>query len=435
MKRVFVSVLVAAAVLVGAGPASAGTTVGPVADLTSGCSGQNAEVESAADPLRGITYDVWMGCSGIGFSRSTDGGLSWSKPVNVPGSVGSSFNSWDPAITVAPDGTVYASFMLGHSSQWYPVVAASFDQGQSFTQVTQLVPPDEKNWGDREFLAVGPDGAVYVTYDYGPNRSSVTSLCAPDGSCGFATGDLNVVMQKSTNHGRTFGPMTYVSPGFPASGGDSGPLVVEPNGRIDVLFQDYPITDTTTYAMAPGVEKFTSSTDGGATWSPPVTVGGNVGTMSLAEWWIDGDIALDGAGNLYATWDTQSSTNDIGWLSYSTDHGRHWAAPIQGPLDQQLGPHVMQVVGGPGGTAYVGWLTHANLPGYAMLVRPFSIRSGWLSPPQQISTEYGDPSVWPGDTFGIAALSPTDLVLSWGSATPSVGNKKSDIFAAHVSIH
>ena len=55
MKRVFVAVLVAVAVMVGAGPASAGINVGPIADLTTGCSGQNAEVESATDPLRGIT--------------------------------------------------------------------------------------------------------------------------------------------------------------------------------------------------------------------------------------------------------------------------------------------------------------------------------------------------------------------------------------------
>jgi hypothetical protein len=434
LKTVAAAFVTALVAVLAPAHAAASVTVGPISDLTTSCSGQNAEVESAADPLLGYVYDVWMGCSGIAFSRSTDGGLTWSKPVNVPGSVGSNFNSWDPAITVAPDGTVYAAFMLGHSSQWYPVVAASFDHGRTFTQVAQLVPPDEKNWGDREFIAVGPDGTVYLTYDYGPNRTSVTFLCAADGSCGYATGDVNVVMQKSTDHGKTFGAMTYVSPGFPASGGDSGPLVVEPSGRIDVLFQDYPITDTTTYAMAPGIEEFTSSTDGGATWSPPVKVGAGAGTMSLDEWWIDGDLSADAGGNLYATWDTQSATSDVGWLSYSTDHGRHWSAPIQAPLDQQVGPHIMQSVGGAAGTAYVGWLTHANLPGYAMLLRPFSIKSGWTAPPRQISTEFGDPAVWPGDTFGIAALSPNDLVLSWGSATPSVGNKKSDVFAASVTL-
>src|SRR5205823_461396 len=82
----------------------------------------------------------------------------------------------------------------------------------------------EQNWGDRVFIAVGLDGAVYVTWDYGPSRKTVTYLCDPSGSCGFATGQLNVVMQKSTDRGKSFGPMTYVSPGFPASGGDSAPM-------------------------------------------------------------------------------------------------------------------------------------------------------------------------------------------------------------------
>jgi hypothetical protein len=37
--------------------------------------------------------------------------------------------------------------------------------------------------------------------------------------------------------------------------------------------------------------------------------------MSLDEWWIDGDVAMDAGGNLYAVWDTQGAGNDIGWLS------------------------------------------------------------------------------------------------------------------------
>src|SRR5437660_337818 len=85
--------------------------------------------------------------------------------------------------------------------QWYPVVAASFDHGVTFPQVTSLVPPDAKNWGDRDFIAVGPDGVVYMTWDYGPNRTSVTFICSASGSCAFGTGDLNVVMQKSNDGG------------------------------------------------------------------------------------------------------------------------------------------------------------------------------------------------------------------------------------------
>ena len=160
--------------------------------------------------------------------------------------------------------------------------------------------------------------------------------------------------------------------------------------------------------------------------------------MSLAEWWNDGDIALDGGGNLYATWDTQGTNadgtpSDTGWLAYSTDHGLHWSAPVQAPTDRLDVPHIMQVTGGGSGIAYVGWLSNSNPQGYAEYLRTFSIKSGWLSVPVQVSTEFGDSSIWPGDTFGISTLSPNRVVLSWGSATPTSA-KKSDIFAANVGV-
>lgn len=363
-----------AAALVGPVPAlAAGTTytVGPIRSVSASCSGQNAEVEQAADTRLGYVYETWMGCKGIAFARSTDGGRSFGTPVSLPGSVGSNLNVWDPAVAVAVDGTVYASFMRSKGGQWYPVVAASFDHGMSFRQVSSLVPPDRKNWGDRDFIAVGPDGTVYVTWDYGPERTSVTSICTRGGSCAFATGDLNVVVQKSTDHGKTWSPMSHISPGFPASGGDSAPLLVEPSGRIDVLYQGYKVTNTTTYTLSPAYSYFTSSTDGGRTWSAPVRVGPRAGTMSLAEWWIDGDIGMDSGGNLYATWDTQ-------------------------------------------GTSATG-------------------SRGWLSGPVQISKSFGDPAVWPGDTFGISTLAPGRVALSWGSATPATA-KKSQIFAAAVGV-
>jgi hypothetical protein len=435
-RLAFVAAAVGAAVLFGAGPVSgAGPTytVGPVSDVSASCSGQNAEVEQAVDPKLGYVYEIWMGCQGIGFERSTDGGRTFGPPVVLPGTVGSNFNVWDPAVAVAPDGTVYAAFMRAKNSQWNPVVTASFDHGQTFSQATELVPPDPKNWGDRDFISVGPDGTVYVTWDYGPDRSTVTFLCATNGSCGFATGELNVVVQKSTDQGKTFGPMIHVSPGFPASGGDSAPMVVEPNGRIDLLYQGYHITNTTTFAMDPAFEYFTASTDGGNTWSAPVRLGPNNGTMSLDEWWIDGDIAMDSAGNLYAVWDTQGADNDIGWLSFSTDHGATWSTPTQVPPDQLNVPHVMEVAGGGAGTAYVSFFSSADPRGYADYLRTFSITRGWLAGPVQISPDFGDTAVWPGDTFGISSLSPGNIVLSWGSATGANG-KKSDIFVAPVGV-
>jgi hypothetical protein len=416
---------------------AAGYAVGPISDVSSACSNQNAEVEQAVDPSNpSYVYELWMGCSGIGFARSTNGGASFSAPLTVPGSGGNASKSWDPAIAVDPhSGVVYASFMYSRGGQYYPVVAASTDHGSSFSQVTSLLPPAAKNWGDRDFIAVGPDGAVYLTWDYGPERTSISYVCNAAGSCSFASGDLNVVIQKSTDGGKTFGPMVHVSPGFPASGADSGPLVVQPNGTIDVLYQGYP-TNPTTYALAPANEWFTSSADGGASWSPPVEVGAGAGTMSTAEWWIDGDLGIDSGGNLYATWDVQGtnpagSANDIGLLSYSRDGGATWSTPTVVPADTSDVPHIVEVVGAGPGIAYVGWLSNSGPSGYAEYLRTFSTSSGWLSAPFQVSQQFGASSVWPGDTFGISTESANRVVLSWGSA---VNGKQSEIFAAGVSV-
>src|SRR5215831_7795409 len=57
--------------------------VGPVLEVSRGCQGQNAEVEQAVDYP--YVYEVWMGCRGIGFARSTDGGRTFGHPLRIPG--------------------------------------------------------------------------------------------------------------------------------------------------------------------------------------------------------------------------------------------------------------------------------------------------------------------------------------------------------------
>jgi len=391
------------------------------------------------DPRRGYVYEEWMGCQNrIGFATSADGGRHFGRPVVLAGSQG----AWDPAVAVAPDGTVYAAFMNSTKQHTFPVVEASFDHGHTFPQVRDVVPRKTGNWGDRDFIAVGPDGAVYLTWDYGPSAKAVTYICSPTGSCAFATGDLNVVVQKSTDGGRAWGPIIHVSPGFPASGGDSAPLLVEPSGRIDVEYQGYNITSRTKYTMTPAHSYATSSADGGQTWSPPVRIGPGRLTMSLAEWWIDGDISADAAGNLYATWDTQVAGRDIGWLSYSTDHGQTWSPLQRVTPDTDNATHIVQVTGGRPGVAYIGWLADNPPQGYALYLRPFSIRHGWLSGPVRVSRAFGNPSIWPGDTFGISAQ-PTArwgpwwgwqrVVVSWGSAVSKQPHPDSEDFAAIVT--
>jgi BNR/Asp-box repeat len=428
-----------AAAVPGAAAGRPAPVISPITEFSRACAGQNAEVEQAVDPARGYVYEEWMGChDSIGFATSTDGGRHFGRPVVLAGSSG----AWDPAVAVAPDGTVYAAFMNSTKHHAFPVVEASFDHGRTFPQIRRLVPRHRNNWGDRDFIAVGPDGTVYLTWDYGPSAKAVTYICSKGGSCAFATGDLNVVLQKSTDGGKTWGPIVHVSPGFPASGGDSAPLLVEPSGRIDVEYQGYHITSRTKYTMTPAHSYFTSSANGGTRWSAPVRIGPARLTMSLAEWWIDGDISADAAGNLYATWDTQHAGRDIGWLSYSTDHGRTWSPLQRVTPDADNATHIVQVAGGRAGIAYVGWLADNSPRGYALYLRPFSIKKGWLSRPIRVSRRFGNRNVWPGDTFGIS-MAPTAhrhprggwqrVIVSWGSAISKRSHPDSEDFAAIVA--
>ena len=94
----------------------------------------------------------------------------------------------------------------------------------------------------------------------------------------------------------------------------------------------------------------------------------------------------------------------------------------------------MEVLGGAAGVAYVAWQTDASAAGYGTYLRPYSPGKGWLGPRIQVSSEFGNRKVWPGDTFGIAPLPggpQPRLVLSWGSAIGQ--HKNPEIYAAVVT--
>lgn len=414
-------------------------TVGTPARLSTGCSGQNAENEQAHDAALGYVYTAWIGCNGIGFARSTDSGTKWSSAIPMPGTSHTGNGTWDPALAVARDGLVYVSFMIDTGDGYVPVVDVSHDHGATFTVAATITAPTANNFGDRDFLAVAPDGTLYLTWDYGPSRSSVGLACAKNGSCWFSKGELNAVIQKSTDGGKTWSAMSHVSPGFPDSGADSAPLLVQPDGTIDVLYLGHQVTNKPTDDIGAAHEYFTSSSDGGKTWSSPVEVGGSGGSIDAAQWWVNGYLSTDSAGNLYATWDTQGTNaqgaaQDTGWLAYSTDHGATWSAPIQAPTETANAPHIITSTGAGAGFADVAWLTSTD-QGYAAYLRTYEIGIGWLDAPVQISTAYGSTSIWPGDTIGITALSPTDVTIAWGSATPADNaGKNSAIYAAAVHV-
>jgi hypothetical protein len=415
-------------------------SVGPISDISVGCPG-TGDISEAVDRTRDYVFLEFEGCdhgNGIGFARSANGGGNYTRPVALPDSDG----GWDPWLAVAPDGTLYAAFMNTIGTRTYPVIDVSRDYGRTFHSEQSLRPAQGNNWGDADYLAVGSNGVLYVAWDYGLSNSQVQLACSPAGSCWAANGDLNVVVQSSADDAETFTPMSVVNPGYPDGGADEGDVTVAPDGAIDVLYQDYQVVNPKTLRLAHGHEYFTTSADGGKMWSVPAEVGASAGQMTISQWWNDGSIATDSAGDLYATWDTQGTAGghktDIGWVSFSADGGREWSAPVQATPDHRNAPHMMQVAGAGPGKAYVAWLSPSDPRGYALYLRTFSISAdggagGWLSDAMRISRKFGNLDDAPGDTFGIATFSPTTLALSWGSAVPGSGGNTS-VSAAPVSV-
>ncbi len=415
-------------------------SVGPISDVSVGCPG-TGDISEAVDPTRGYVYQEFEGCdhdNGVGFARSTNGGESYVEPVALPGSRG----GWDPALAVAPDGTLYAGFMNHIDHQTYPVIDVSHDHGRTFQVERSLPPAQSHNWGDADYLAVGSNGTLYVAWDYGPTNSDVRSKCSRTGSCWATNGDLNVVVQRSTDDAETFSPIAVVNPSYPDGGTDEGDVTVAPDGAVDVLYEGYEVVNSRTLELAHGHEYFTTSADGGKTWSAPVEVGASAGEIEINEWWNDGSIATDSSGDLYATWDTQEKVQgkrtDIGWVSFSVDGGKKWSTPVQATTGNKDVPNITQVAGAEPGEAYVAWLTSSDPRGYALYLRTFSVSAhggagGWLSDAVRISQQFGSPDVFPGDTFGIATFSTTRLVTSWGSSVAGSAGRSS-VFAAPVRV-
>lgn len=384
---------------------------------------QNAEVESAFDPATGSLYVEWMAVDGIGFARSRDGGASFDTQMILPGSENYFppnpnvyAASWDPAITVAPDGTVYAAFMYANSSTnpaGSPYVAASFDHGASFAPAIPVLIPGKYTFSDRDFIAVAPDGTVYVTWNYAPKARLITFLCTPGGSCSYATGDFNLMITSSADHGRTWSKPNEVSPNYPRGGSLEGPVVIGANGEIFVQFDVFPTSKN--YTLSSGQEWFTSSSDGGMTWTPPFLLSGPY-TVQLQVWWIEGTLAISRDGVLYAAWDVQTDQGDIGFVRYSTDNGVSWSPMIRVTPDVDNAAHIMQVAPGDAGVAYVGWLTDNGTNGaWGVYVAALNTATNKVSAPAQVSALLGDPQWWPGDTLGMAYLGRGKVALAWGS--------------------
>ncbi len=217
----------------------------------------------------GFQYQTWSTaapCSFGQFNRSTDGGVTWQTPLNLPNSP-----VWG-TLDVASNGYLFIGGASNFASPFWclrstdaqnPGVTPAFDQ------VTQV-----NLGGSLVFAAaINPDGLVgqsFLAVDRSgsPTNNNIYMLASVQP---FSAGNgSDVMFARSTNGGASFSVPVRINddPINQNKWHWLGTLAVAPNGRIDCVW-----LDTRNAANNTDSQLFYSySTDGGATWAPNVAV-------------------------------------------------------------------------------------------------------------------------------------------------------------------
>jgi len=216
----------------------------------------------------GFQYQAWStaaACSGGQFSRSTDGGVTWMSPINIPNSP-----VWG-TLDVDTNGNLFIGGG-NFGSQFYCIRSSNAQNGNvtpTFDQVTAV------NLGGSILFgaAINPGGLagqIFLAVDRSGtitnNNIYMLASVRPTG----ANNGTDVMFVRSTNGGQTFSAPLRINDD-PINHNKwhwFGTLSVAPNGRIDVVWLDTRNASNNTDSQL----FYSYSTDGGNTWSANVAV-------------------------------------------------------------------------------------------------------------------------------------------------------------------
>src|SRR6476660_8279133 len=218
----------------------------------------------------GYQYQCWStegnNYGGRQFTRSTNGGLSWMNPINIPNSP-----AWG-SLDVDSDGNLFIGGVNLNTGQIWCVRSRNAKNGGVVPTFDQSTPVNLG--GDIVFSEpINPEGLVGQVF-LAVDRSDTSTnnnvyMLASVQPTGFVNGS-NVMFARSTDAGRTFSAPRRINddPINHAKWHWFGTLSVAPNGRIDVVW-----FDTRNAANNTDTQLFYSySIDGGSTWSRNVAV-------------------------------------------------------------------------------------------------------------------------------------------------------------------
>jgi hypothetical protein len=221
-------------------------------------------IDKTNGPGHGFQYqsDDGINCSGGGvqFQRSTNGGVTWQAPINIPNSPVFGTLDVDTNGNLFIGGEGFSTFWCVRSSN-----AQIGGQTPTFDRSTAV-----NMGGDLASGGINPAGLVgqlFLAIDRsgGPTNNNIYMLASvvPPGRS-----TTDVMFVRSTDGGLTFSAPRRINddPGNPSKWHWFGTLSVAPNGRLDAVWYD-----TRNAANNTDSQLFYSfSTDGGVTWSANV---------------------------------------------------------------------------------------------------------------------------------------------------------------------
>ena len=277
--------------------------------------------------ILGSDFDIFS-------SRSLDGGVTWSAPVTLNANAVGDTRSDQHAVIAAGDGAMVVAWMssgpgepsLGGDRD--VIFTRSTDGGASWSVPAALntdATTDSASSGDF-IAALATDGAGvwiavwrYVTFSPLPFDSETRLARSVDGGLTWAA-----PVSLDTN------ALTAAAEAFPGSVASDGA------GTWVVTWSTSDIEDGTPSPLGEDNDLlFARSTDGGASWSPAAPLNTNAATDKGEDVLVD--IANDGAGTWLAVWqsdDTLGRTLDTDTdvlVSWSSDSAT-WSPPE--PLDR-----------------------------------------------------------------------------------------------------
>jgi hypothetical protein len=282
---------------------------------------------TSTDPME--VYLLWQeivfsgGSHGgdIFFARSTDGGRTFSNPLNLSNDIAGSgkgritrryWHNGSLDLAMGPEGNLYAAWTEYEGTLWF---RRSTNRGRSFHREFRVARGGGRKPARGPSLAVEPRGDIYLAWTIGQDRAA------------------NIRIAKSTDQGLSFSEPRIV---FNSKGhADAPKLVVDGKGTLHLVYAESPTGPLERYHI-----HYTRSNNGGRSFEALQEIA-SPHTEQFPSAHFPA-LSVDGQDNLYVIWELfrgrRGYSQGLGF-TVSGDGGRTFAPPsvVPGSLDPALG--------------------------------------------------------------------------------------------------